>query len=120
MGSPPMRTYPTNSALESAVIADADDDTPRLVYADWLDENGDPDRAEFIRVQCRLADLSPAEPDWVDLIERQDELVARLRHRHLPRQLQVGKRFYFGNDLTKSHEEPFRRGFHYFIDCQMR
>lgn len=33
------------------------DDTPRLVYADWLDENGDAgdrDRAEFIRLQCRL------------------------------------------------------------------
>jgi len=37
-------------------IAEApDDDTPRLVYADWLDEHGDPDRAEFIRVQCELA-----------------------------------------------------------------
>ncbi len=30
------------------------DDTPRLVFADWLDERGDPDRAEFIRVQCEL------------------------------------------------------------------
>jgi uncharacterized protein (TIGR02996 family) len=25
---------------------------PRLVYADWLDEHGDPARAEFIRLQC--------------------------------------------------------------------
>lgn len=32
-----------------------DDDTPRLVYADWLDENGDHARAEFIRIQIELA-----------------------------------------------------------------
>ena len=32
-----------------------DDDAPRLVYADWLEDNGDPQRAEFIRVQCELA-----------------------------------------------------------------
>ena len=30
-----MPTYPTNPALEAAVIANAEDDTPRLVYADW-------------------------------------------------------------------------------------
>lgn len=29
-----------------------DDDTARLVYADWLQERGEEDRAEFIRVQC--------------------------------------------------------------------
>ncbi len=39
-------------ALLAAIIANPDDDTPRLVYADWLDENGDETRAEFIRVQC--------------------------------------------------------------------
>ncbi len=31
-----------------------DDLTPRLVYADWCDERGDP-RGEFIRIQCELA-----------------------------------------------------------------
>jgi uncharacterized protein (TIGR02996 family) len=39
-------------ALMAAIIADPDDDTPRLVYADWLQENGDEARAEFIRLQC--------------------------------------------------------------------
>ena len=42
-------------ALLAAICANPDDDTPRLVYADWLQENGDPDRAEFIRLECRLA-----------------------------------------------------------------
>ena len=30
------------------------DDGPRLIYADWLDEHGQSDRAEFIRLQCAL------------------------------------------------------------------
>jgi hypothetical protein len=34
---------------------------PRLVYADWLDERGDP-RGEFIRVQCELARLAEEFP----------------------------------------------------------
>ena len=52
------------AALRSAIIADPDDDPARLAYADWLDENnrsvpspaaGASARAEFIRVQSRLA-----------------------------------------------------------------
>jgi uncharacterized protein (TIGR02996 family) len=45
----------TGHPLTAAVIANPDDDLPRLVYADWCDENGQPERAEFIRVQCALA-----------------------------------------------------------------
>lgn len=51
-------TDPTGAALYRAILADPDDDTPRLVYADWLQEEGDDDRAEFIRVQCRIADIN--------------------------------------------------------------
>jgi uncharacterized protein (TIGR02996 family) len=32
-----------------------EDDTPRLVLADFLEDHGNHDRAEFIRLQCRLA-----------------------------------------------------------------
>lgn len=38
-----------------AIIARPDDDLPRLIAADRLDENGEPERAEFIRVQVSLA-----------------------------------------------------------------
>jgi uncharacterized protein (TIGR02996 family) len=41
-------------AFLQAVIADPEDDAPRLVYADWLEERGDV-RGEFIRAQCALA-----------------------------------------------------------------
>jgi uncharacterized protein (TIGR02996 family) len=39
----------------AAIVADPDDDVPRLVFADWLEENGDGVRAEFIRLQIDLA-----------------------------------------------------------------
>jgi uncharacterized protein (TIGR02996 family) len=42
------------------IVANIDDDTPRLAYADWLTENGHDDRAEFIRVQIERARL----PAW--------------------------------------------------------
>jgi uncharacterized protein (TIGR02996 family) len=42
-----------------AIIADPADDVVRLVYADWLAENGEEDYASFIRVQCELARLGP-------------------------------------------------------------
>jgi uncharacterized protein (TIGR02996 family) len=56
-----------------AVLAHPDDDGPRLVYADWLEERGDADRAEFVRLQLRLAQ-SPT------LEDRAREAV--LLHRH--------------------------------------
>ena len=45
-------------ALLHAIIADPDDDGPRLVYADFLEETGKPEnvaRAEFIRLQCEMS-----------------------------------------------------------------
>jgi len=42
-------------ALLRAVASAPDDDLPRLVFADWCDDNGDPDRAVFIRAQVEFA-----------------------------------------------------------------
>ncbi|MBY0457789.1 MAG: TIGR02996 domain-containing protein [Gemmataceae bacterium] len=50
--------HPDWPLLLNAILANPDDDTVRLVAADFLDENGDPDRAAFIRVQCALARLA--------------------------------------------------------------
>jgi len=50
-------------ALWAAVMAAPNDDAPRLVYADWLDEHGEADLAAFVRVQCELARIpGPAVP----------------------------------------------------------
>jgi uncharacterized protein (TIGR02996 family) len=64
-------------ALLAAVHADPHDDGPRLVYADWLDEHGDPERAEFIRVQCELARASEDDPRRPTLEGRERLLLSR-------------------------------------------
>ena len=51
----PPAVHPEWDAFRSAIVAEPDDDTSRLVAADWLDEHGDPDRAAFIRIQVALA-----------------------------------------------------------------
>jgi uncharacterized protein (TIGR02996 family) len=52
-----------------------DDDTPRLIYADWLEEHGDADRAAFIRTQCELARLPEDDPHADDLAFAEDALL---------------------------------------------
>ncbi len=39
-------------ALLQAIRQSPADDSVRLVYADWLEEHGQPERAELIRVRC--------------------------------------------------------------------
>lgn len=41
----------TQDALLAAILANPADDLPRLVFADWMEENGQPERAEFIRIK---------------------------------------------------------------------
>ncbi len=41
----------------NAICEDPFDDAPRLVYADWLEERGESDYPEFVRLSCRLAEL---------------------------------------------------------------
>src|SRR5689334_18621005 len=63
------------------IAEDLYDDAPRLVYADWLDEHGDPERAEFIRVQCELEPMRDRyEIDRAaELHRREDELLGKHR-----------------------------------------
>jgi uncharacterized protein (TIGR02996 family) len=65
---------PDNAFLQ-AINDSPDDDTPRLICADWLDDHGDPDRAEFIRTQCQLARLPEDAPETVRLRKRERELL---------------------------------------------
>jgi uncharacterized protein (TIGR02996 family) len=54
--------HPEELALLAAVIANPADDLPRLMYADYLDDLGgelNARRAEFIRLQCELAQQNP-------------------------------------------------------------
>src|SRR5262245_43036044 len=70
-------------AFWSAIRANPDDDTPRLVYADWLQENGDEARAEFIRTQIELEHLGP-DPRPVDGEQARDLADFRRKLASLP------------------------------------
>ena len=39
-------------AILTAVHAHPKSDLPRLVYAKYMDDHGEPDHAELIRIQC--------------------------------------------------------------------
>lgn len=63
-----------------AVLASPAADAPRLVYADFLDETGNPPdaaRAELIRLQVALARLPADHPRRPELRERETELCDR-------------------------------------------
>jgi uncharacterized protein (TIGR02996 family) len=85
-----------DAAFVNAILARPDDDSVRLVYADWLDERGDA-RGEFLRLSLelarhtskskkyavvseRLAAIRPQiDPEWVASVGRQDRLELRWR-----------------------------------------
>jgi uncharacterized protein (TIGR02996 family) len=88
-------------ALIAAVCAEPDDDAPRLVYADWLEEHDQPLLAEFIRVEVRIEQLPLDDPGRRPLVWRARELL--YHHQH-----------YFGARLPRAAEHfscHFRRGF---------
>ncbi len=58
-------------AFLNAIFDAPDDDLPRLVFADWLDERGESDWAELIRCQCQI---DPAPQNLV----RERELLGRI------------------------------------------
>jgi uncharacterized protein (TIGR02996 family) len=58
------------------ILASPEDDIPRLIYADWLEDHGQPQRAEFIRLQCQLATLDEDDPGRLMLKARERELLA--------------------------------------------
>jgi uncharacterized protein (TIGR02996 family) len=93
----------TGEMLLRAIVEDPDADDLRLIYADWLHDHGDAARAEFIRVQVRLATMDSTDPERCDIERRVAELLGANRRRwwaEVPG----------GLDLDHTRVE-FRRGF---------
>jgi uncharacterized protein (TIGR02996 family) len=100
----------TGAALLRAVVENPDDDGVRLVYADWLDEQGDPERAEFIRVQVRLAGSSAGARGRAADERRERELLAA----HADEWLKPFRKWLrepWGHLLPRRPRWQFRRGF---------
>jgi uncharacterized protein (TIGR02996 family) len=104
------------AAFLNAIIASPDEDMPRLVYADWLDEHDSPIQADFIRTQCRLAACSPANLEYPDLLEHHAEAIARFQRiakltlPELPPGFVVS-----GSDNFSGEDGSFRRGFLHMV-----
>jgi uncharacterized protein (TIGR02996 family) len=64
----------TEKELLAAIVRAPDDDAPRLVYADWLQERGDP-RGELIQLQCEAARLPIADPRRRKIRIRENQLL---------------------------------------------
>lgn len=91
-----------HDALLRAICESPDDDTPRLIYADFLEDAGEAERAAFVRAQVELART----PNWEPFAVR-----CRTRQREWS---EAGEPFRYllpplGPDVTW-HAEPFRRG----------
>lgn len=53
--------HPIERSLLHAIVQR--DDTSRIIYADWLEQQGDPVRAEFVRVQDKLLAMQPGDAE---------------------------------------------------------
>jgi uncharacterized protein (TIGR02996 family) len=85
-------------ALVRAVFQNPEEDTPRLVFADFLDENDQPDRAALIRLQCEKTRL-PAKSDRAkELAVEEKVLLRRVRAAAV-------------DPLPEGMQVEFRRGF---------
>jgi uncharacterized protein (TIGR02996 family) len=104
-----------SEAFLHEIIAAPDDDAPRLVYADWLEEQGDP-RGEFIRLQCELA-REPVQPSRLDPLEKDfvHDGPAELRIREAEL-LREHERQWLGSVAEHCSKWMFHRGFVEFIE----
>jgi uncharacterized protein (TIGR02996 family) len=95
--------------LLDAILAGPDDTTPRLVFADWLDDHGDAadrERAEFIRGQIRLAEMNAWDEGAVELAIRCRFLLRAHRNEWLAPLTDVPTESWFWDD-----RHIFARGF---------
>lgn len=70
-----MAVRPQVVAFLDAAKSNPEDDTPRLVLADWLEDHDDP-RGEFVRVHCRLCATEWGDEHGDDLQKRKNDLLS--------------------------------------------
>ncbi|QEG30769.1 Leucine Rich repeats (2 copies) [Gemmata obscuriglobus] len=96
-------TTSSHDALYRAICAHPDEDTPRLAFADLLDEDGEHRRAAFVRTQVELARLPAYDPVCVTARQRDpDALTGWCMAHTLPKGLPAG---------CEWRQFEFRRGF---------
>jgi uncharacterized protein (TIGR02996 family) len=91
--------------LLARIVEAPDDDQPRMVYADWLQQQGDP-LGELIAVQLQIA---RAESPPKSLRDREDNLLGNYRARWLPGIVGLDVTFVRGFADTVKVDLPFDR-----------
>jgi uncharacterized protein (TIGR02996 family) len=91
------------AALYAAILAHPDEDTPRLAFADYLEEHGDRRYAEFIRKQIELARVPEWDPLWLRTWNREHDVITGHRYDQFVPELPDG--------LEWPQFATFRRGF---------
>jgi uncharacterized protein (TIGR02996 family) len=66
----------TAESFLQAIREQPHDDAPRLIFADWLEERGDP-RGEFVRLQCQRVRLEGHDPRAPAMREEETRLLQR-------------------------------------------
>jgi uncharacterized protein (TIGR02996 family) len=92
-------------ALMQRVLEDPDDDQPRMVLADWLQQQGDP-RGELIAVQLEAAQTPAGKIVPKRLRDREEHLLAAFRTRWLPDSIGADVKFSRGFADTVKLEMP--------------
>ncbi|WP_166826220.1 TIGR02996 domain-containing protein [Thalassoroseus pseudoceratinae] len=92
--------FPEEDAFHDAISMEPFDVIPRLVYADWLDEQHDP-RAELLRVHCELATIPTNAASFPDLVEREKSLL-RYCDRQWYETIAIGFQFRIDDVLPRS------------------
>ena len=90
-------------ALLAALMAFPDEDTPRLIYADWLEESGDALMAQFIRIQIEMANKG-FDPVLVEVIPSLWPIISKRIEDELP--------------VRKTEQTDQTRGINYWIKLQ--
>jgi uncharacterized protein (TIGR02996 family) len=108
-------------ALRRAILDDPDDDISRLVFADWLAENGDDARGQLIRVQVEASRLAPSrEPAdrqrFAELTAEASLLLTRHEARWLAELPQIAGVRWMAPSYTNSGP-LFQRGFVNNLAC---
>lgn len=91
--------YQQAKCFFDAIAENPGDDTPRLIFADWLEEQGFNSRAEFIRLQIQRESLEPGTVPWGHLRHREKKLISAHSNE------------WFGSSQGKLMSRKFKRGF---------
>lgn len=125
-------------AFLAAIAANPHDDLPKVVFADWLEEHGEPEYAALIRTHCEIKSGPPMHPDQRrEVRRRRYELSQEVRRAwaekypnldlsrwlfldgiSYPSPVFVTARDFLDRDLTLPYFVPPRLRIHGYLGCE--